>query len=50
MHGTLFSMSQSGQPNENPGMTKIMLKLPMVMMKLIPMLKDHRKEGRLRRR
>jgi hypothetical protein len=49
MHGTPFGISQSGQPDDNPGMEKIMLKVPMVMKKLIPMLKDHQ-EGRLRRR
>jgi hypothetical protein len=49
MHGTPFGISQSGQPDDNPGMEKTMLKVPMVMKKLIPMLKDHQ-EGRLRRR
>jgi hypothetical protein len=49
MHGTSFAMSQSGQRNENPGMPKIMLKLPMVLMKVTPMLKGLQEE-RLRRR
>jgi hypothetical protein len=33
-HGTPFSMSQSGQRNENPGTEKLILKLPMVLMKV----------------
>jgi hypothetical protein len=41
-------MIQNGQSNENPGMTKLILKLAMLLMKLIAMLKGHQ-EGRLRR-
>jgi hypothetical protein len=48
-HGTPFTMGQSGQPNENLGMAKIIMKLSMVQMKLTPMLKGHHEE-RLRRR
>jgi hypothetical protein len=48
MHGTYLGMSQSEQQKENPGTAKITLKLPMVLMKIPPMLKGHQEE-RLRR-